>query len=75
MISGKTIPIQTVSSNELMPLCLRDFTLIDKHARRIVKLYKKLGFNITYLAGPRRISCTGDRSAAKEVLALKGFRT
>lgn len=40
---------------------------------RIVELYKKLGFEISYLDGPRRISCTGDRSAAKEVLAVKGL--
>lgn len=38
---------------------------------RIVELYEKLGFELTYLDGPRRISCTGDRTAAKEVLAIK----
>ena len=36
---------------------------------RIVELYDGLGFELTYLDGPRRISCTGDRTAAKEVLA------
>lgn len=40
---------------------------------RIVKLYQDLGFDLRYLDGPRRISCTGDRSAAREVLALKGL--
>lgn len=38
---------------------------------RIIELYKKLGFELSYLAGPRRISCTGDRTAAREVLAFK----
>ena len=38
---------------------------------RIVALYEKLGFELSYLAGPRRISCTGDRTAAREVLAIK----
>jgi DNA adenine methylase len=38
---------------------------------RIVELYEDLGFELSYLAGPRRISCTGDRTAAREVLALK----
>jgi DNA adenine methylase len=47
--------------------------LSNQATKRIVKLYKKLGFEIRYLDGPRRISCTGDRSAAKEVLAVKGF--
>jgi len=40
---------------------------------RIVALYEKLGFRISYLNGPRRISCTGDRSAASEVLAVNGL--
>jgi DNA adenine methylase len=39
---------------------------------RIVELYEGLGFELTYLDGPRRISCTGDRTAAREVLAVKG---
>lgn len=38
---------------------------------RIVELYQRLGFELTYLPGPRRISCTGDRTAAREVLAIK----
>ena len=38
---------------------------------RIVDLYERLGFKLSYLPGPRRISCTGDRTAAREVLAVK----
>ena len=38
---------------------------------RIIELYEKLGFELTYLDAPRRISCTGDRTAAREVLAMK----
>lgn len=38
---------------------------------RIVELYERLGFELSYLPGPRRISCTGDRTAAHEVLAVK----
>lgn len=38
---------------------------------RIVELYHGLGFELNYLDGPRRISCTGDRTAAREVLAIK----
>jgi DNA adenine methylase len=47
--------------------------LSNQATARIVELYEKLGFQITYLAGPRRISCTGDRSVAKEVLATKSL--
>lgn len=42
---------------------------------RIVELYEGLGFELTYLDGPRRISCTGDRTAAREVLAIKNLTT
>lgn len=38
---------------------------------RIIELYAGLGFELTYLDGPRRISCTGDRTAAREVLAVR----
>lgn len=38
---------------------------------RIIELYEGLGFELSYLSGPRRISCTGDRTAAREVLAIK----
>jgi DNA adenine methylase len=38
---------------------------------RIIELYEGVGFELTYLDGPRRISCTGDRTAAREVLAVK----
>jgi DNA adenine methylase len=47
--------------------------LSNQATTRIVELYEKLGFRIDYLAGPRRISCTGDRTAAREVLATKGL--
>ena len=47
--------------------------LSNQATPRIVKLYKKLGFKLGYLNGPRRISCTGDRAAAKEVLATRGL--
>ena len=49
-------------------------TVVSNQATdRIVALYRELGFALTYLDGPRRISCTGDRSTVKEVLATKGF--
>ena len=47
--------------------------LSNQATTRIVKLYKKLGFQLSYLEGPRRISCTGDRTAAREVLATRGI--
>lgn len=49
-------------------------TVISNQATdRIVGLYQELGFTLAYFDAPRRISCTGDRSTAREVLATKGF--
>ncbi|MBV8773259.1 MAG: Dam family site-specific DNA-(adenine-N6)-methyltransferase [Deltaproteobacteria bacterium] len=40
---------------------------------RVLGLYRKLGFKVRILEAPRRINCTGDRSPAKEVLAMRGI--
>jgi DNA adenine methylase len=45
--------------------------LSNQATNRIVKLYRKLGFALRFLEGPRRISCNGDRTAAREVLATR----
>jgi DNA adenine methylase len=47
--------------------------LSNQATKRIVKLYRSLGFRLEILDAPRMISCTGDRAKAKEVLALRGF--
>lgn len=47
--------------------------LSNQATPRIVRLYKKLGYKLIKLNAPRRISCTGDRRAAKEVLALRNL--
>ena len=45
----------------------------NQATERVVTLYERLGFSITRLSAPRRISCTGDRQPASEILALKGI--
>src|SRR5690349_2576318 len=45
--------------------------LSNQATKRIVKLYRGLGFTLRYLQAPRLISCTGDRTPAREVLATK----
>ncbi|HHY45111.1 MAG TPA: Dam family site-specific DNA-(adenine-N6)-methyltransferase [Firmicutes bacterium] len=40
---------------------------------RIVVLYQSLGFRLEFLDAPRMISCTGDRTAAQEILATRGI--
>jgi DNA adenine methylase len=47
--------------------------LSNQATERIVKLYKQLGFALQFLNAPRMISCTGDRTPAREVLAIKNF--
>jgi DNA adenine methylase len=44
----------------------------NQATERILTLYDGLGFRITLLDAPRMISCTGDRTPAKEMLALRG---
>ncbi len=43
--------------------------LSNQATPRVVELYRSLGFNLQFLDAPRRISCTGDRTPAPEVLA------
>ncbi len=47
--------------------------LSNQATERIVQLYTEHGFKLRYLDAPRHISCTGDRTPAREVLALRGF--
>ncbi len=46
--------------------------LSNQATDRIVKLYESLGFALRFLQSPRRINSTGDRTPAREVLAMKG---
>jgi DNA adenine methylase len=48
--------------------------LSNQATPRIVKLYRDLKFDLKFLKAPRRISCTGDRTPAREVLALRNLR-
>jgi DNA adenine methylase len=47
--------------------------LANQATPRIMKLYRGLGYKLVKLSAPRRISCTGDRTDAKEVLALRNL--
>lgn len=48
--------------------------LSNQATKRIVDLYESLNFELRILDAPRRISCTGDRTPAREVLALRNLR-
>lgn len=45
----------------------------NQATERILSLYRDLGFRVRTLEAPRRISCTGDRTPAREMLAWKNL--
>ncbi len=47
--------------------------LSNQATKRIVDLYTRLGFDLRFFAAPRRISCSGDRATAREVLASRNL--
>lgn len=47
--------------------------LANQATRRIVALYKDLGFVVRFLQAPRMISCDGNRQKAREVLAVRNL--
>jgi DNA adenine methylase len=47
--------------------------LTNQATDRILELYASLGYHVERLAAPRRISCSGDRSDATEVLAWRNL--
>jgi DNA adenine methylase len=47
--------------------------LVNQATTRIKRLYRALGYELRSLDAPRRINCTGDRTPAKEVLAVRNL--
>lgn len=47
--------------------------LVNQFTKRIDTLYRKLGYSVDYCDAPRRISCTGDRKPAREILAIRNL--
>lgn len=45
----------------------------NQATKRVTKLYKESGYKLRYISAPRMISCNGDRTPAKEVIATKNF--
>lgn len=45
--------------------------LVNQSTRRVDNLYRKLGYSLHHHDAPRRISCNGDRTPAREVLASR----
>ncbi len=47
--------------------------LVNQATDRIERLYRSLGYRIDFLNAPRRISCTGDRTPAREIIGTKNL--
>ena len=47
--------------------------LVNQATARIEKLYRTLGYHLGFLEAPRRISCTGDRTPAREIVATRNI--
>ncbi len=47
--------------------------LSNQKTKQIVELYRDLDYKLEFHRAPRRISCTGDRTQAMEVLALRNL--
>jgi len=47
--------------------------LVNQSTPRIEELYRRLKYDVRFLDAPRRISCNGDRTPAKEILATRNL--
>jgi len=47
--------------------------LVNQATDRIERLYRGLDYDVGFLDAPRRISCTGDRSSAREIIATRNL--
>jgi DNA adenine methylase len=45
--------------------------LVNQATDRIEKLYRRLGLTVRFLEAPRHISCTGDRTPAREIIGTR----
>jgi DNA adenine methylase len=45
--------------------------LVNQATDRVEKLYRRLGYSVRFLEAPRRISCTGDRTPAREIMGTR----
>jgi DNA adenine methylase len=47
--------------------------LVNQATPRITELYRTLKYQVRFLDAPRRISCNGDRTPAKEIIATRNI--
>jgi DNA adenine methylase len=47
--------------------------LVNQATERVETLYRKLRYHVDFLEAPRRISCTGDRTPAREIIGTRNL--
>jgi DNA adenine methylase len=47
--------------------------LVNQATERVEKLYRRLKYRVQFLDAPRRISCTGDRTPAREIMGTRNL--
>jgi DNA adenine methylase len=47
--------------------------LVNQATDRVETLYRRLGYQVQFLQAPRRISCTGDRRPAREIMGTRNL--
>lgn len=47
--------------------------LVNQATPRIEALYRKIGYTVQFRDAPRRISCTGDRTPAREIMGTRNL--
>lgn len=47
--------------------------LVNQATERIRKLFRQLGYQVQFFDAPRRISCTGDRTPAQEIMGTRNL--
>jgi len=45
--------------------------LVNQATPRVERLYRQLGYDVRFFDAPRRISCTGDRTPAREIMGTR----
>jgi DNA adenine methylase len=62
-----------VRTAELLTTHPGPVVLVNQATPRVERLYRDLGYHLRVMDAPRRISCTGDRKPAREVLATRNL--
>ena len=47
--------------------------LVNQATERVEDLFRKLGYTVDFMDAPRRISCTGDRTPAREIIGTRNL--